>query len=355
MSADPPRRRRFGRFATLAGLCLTIGVMTTLVSYSVTLYRLFCQATGAGGYTQRAATASSTRSNREVTVSFLTNVAPGLPWRFRPMQDSVRVRLGEDALVFFEAENLSDRPIVGHATFNVTPETVGVYFSKIQCFCFTEERLEPHQKVEMPVSFFVDPRLATDPGTAEVHNITLSYTFFESLKPEGARDLARLSATPPDPEAGRRLFQNTCATCHAVERNKTGPLLSGIVGRKAGSASGFPYSAALAQADVVWSADALDKWLASPRQFIPGAAMPFSLPDAARRRAIIAYLKTLAPMDASKLGQAGGGPELRGSPRGTRPSWRAETWQGARVKPDAARYFSFGRLPPHIPIQERPA
>lgn len=299
MSADPSQRRRFGRFATIAGLCLAIGVMTTLVSYSVTLYRLFCQVTGAGGYTQRATTASSTQSDREVTVSFLTDVAPGLPWRFRPMQDSVRVRLGEDALVFFEAENLSDRPIVGHATFNVTPETVGIYFNKIQCFCFSEERLQPHQKAEMPVSFFVDPRLATDPGTTEVNNITLSYTFFESLKPAGAKDLARLGTAPPDAEAGRVLFQSTCGTCHALDRNRTGPLLSGIVGRKAGSVSGFPYSAALAQANVVWSVDALDAWLASPRQFIPGAAMPFSLPDAARRRDIIAYLKTLPATEAS--------------------------------------------------------
>ncbi len=289
----PPRRHR--KLATIAGLCLAIGVMTTLVTYSVTLYRLFCQVTGAGGYTQRADTGSDTQSAREVTVSFNTDVAPGLPWRFRPMQSSVRVHLGEDALVFFEAENLSDRAIVGHATFNVTPDKVGIYFKKIQCFCFTEERLGPHQKVEMPVTFFVDPEMGTDRGTTDVHDITLSYTFFESRQPEGAQDLARFENTAPDPEAGRKLFATACSTCHLPDRNKVGPSLDGVVGRKAGTAPGYPYSPALARADVVWNARTLDEWLAGPRQFIPGAAMPFSLPDAVRRRDIIAYLETLTP------------------------------------------------------------
>src|SRR5690348_12462951 len=104
---------RYRRLATLAGLCLAVGVMTTLVSYSVTLYRLFCQATGANGHPQRVATASTVETDRVVTVSFNTDVAPGLPWRFRPVQSSVKVHLGEDTLVFFEAENTSDRPIVG--------------------------------------------------------------------------------------------------------------------------------------------------------------------------------------------------------------------------------------------------
>jgi cytochrome c oxidase assembly protein Cox11 len=295
MSANPNPARRLGVFATVAGLCVAVGVMTTAVSYSVTLYRLFCQATGAFGTTERAASNDTTQSARTVTVSFNTDVAPGMPWRFVPVQHSVTVHLGEEALVFFEAENLSDHPIVGHATFNVTPDRVGLYFKKIQCFCFTEERLGPHQKVEMPVDFFVDPRMETDVDAKVVHDITLSYTFFESRQPEGAQDLARFENRPPDPVAGRTLFATVCSACHAADHNKVGPLLDGVVGRRAGSVPGYPYSAALAQADVTWDADTLDKWLAGPQHFIPGAQMPFSLPDAVRRRDVIAYLETLKP------------------------------------------------------------
>jgi cytochrome c oxidase assembly protein subunit 11 len=302
MLADPARSRRFRKLATVGGLCLAVGVMTTLVSYSVTLYRLFCEATGALGYTQRAASDTATQSARTVTVSFDTNVAPGMPWRFVPVQRSVTVHLGEEALVFFEAENLSDQPIVGHATFNVAPGKVGLYFKKIQCFCFTEERLGPHQKVEMPVDFFVDPRMDSDAGAKDVNDISLSYTFFESRKPEGAQDLARFENRPPDPAAGRTLFATVCSACHAPDQNKVGPLLDGVVGRRAGSVPGYPYSAALAQAGITWDADTLDKWLAGPQHFIPGAQMPFSLPDAVRRRDVIAYLETLKP--ARTTGQA---------------------------------------------------
>jgi len=286
---------RFRIVATVAGLCLAVGVMTTLVSYSVTLYRLFCQATGAGGYTQRAASDTAAASARAVTVSFNTDVAPGLPWRFEPVQRSVTVHLGQESLVFFEAENLSDHPIVGHATFNVTPDRVGLYFKKIQCFCFTEERLAPHQKVEMPVDFFVDPRMAADPDATEVNNIVLSYTFFESRQPDAAQDLARFDNRPPDPAAGRVLFATVCGACHALDRNKVGPKLQGVVGRRAGSVPGYPYSTALAQSGIAWDAASLDKWLAGPQHFIPGATMPFSLPDAVRRRDMIAYLETLTP------------------------------------------------------------
>lgn len=302
MSADPTRARRLRKFATVAGLCLAIGVMTTAVSYSVTLYRLFCQVTGAGGYTQRAASDDTTQSARTVTVSFNTDVAPGMPWRFVPVQRSVTIHLGEQALVFFEAENLSDHPIVGHATFNVTPDRVGLYFKKIQCFCFTEEQLGPHQKVEMPVDFFVDPRMEADAGADDVHDITLSYTFFESRKPEGARDLARFENRPPDPAAGRTLFATVCSACHTPDHNKVGPLLEGVVGRRAGSVPGYPYSAALAQSGITWNASTLDKWLAGPQHFVPGAQMPFSLPDAVRRRDVIAYLETLKAARAT--GQA---------------------------------------------------
>ena len=292
-SARTARRR--SKFAILAGLCLVIAVMTTLVSYSVTLYRLFCQVTGSGGYTSRAATDTAAESSRVVTVTFNTDVAPGMPWRFKPMQHAVRVHLGQEALVYFSAENLANSPVVGHATFNVTPEKIGAYFKKIQCFCFTEERLGAHAKVEMPVDFYVDPRLASDPSTTDVNDITLSYTFFLSHQPTGAANLARFDNAAPDPTAGRKLFATVCGACHTLDRNKVGPPLDGVVGRKAGSVPGYPYSAALAHSGIVWTATTLDKWLAGPRQFIPGATMPLSIPDTVRRRDIIAYLETLKP------------------------------------------------------------
>jgi len=186
-------RRHWPTYLLLGALLALMGGLT---AYSVTLYRLFCQVTGAGGTTQRVAAASTVETDRLVTVFFDTNTAPGLPWRFQPVQRQIHVHLGENALAFFTAENVSDTPIVGHATFNVTPEKAGPYFSKVQCFCFTEERLGAHQSVQMPVTFYVDPRLATDPNTEDVHEITLSYTFFRSARPEGAQDLARFIGAP---------------------------------------------------------------------------------------------------------------------------------------------------------------
>lgn len=205
--------------------CLVvIAIMIGLVAYSPTLYRLFCAATGFGGTTQRANSGSGTVSDRIVTVRFDSNVAPGVPWRFEPAQREVNVQLGEQQLVFFTAEDLGDQPIVGHATFNVTPATTGIYFNKIQCFCFDEERLNAHQKVDMPVVFFVDPALATDPETRGVDTITLSYTFFRSENPENAKDLTRFAvAGEPDPVRGERFFAERCAACHALGANKTGP------------------------------------------------------------------------------------------------------------------------------------
>lgn len=175
------------KLLTLGGILFLLGVMTTIVSYSVTIYRLFCSVTGALGTTGRvvADTAHVVAADK-VTVSFDTNIAPGMPWYFRPLQDSITVALGQESLVFFEAENLSDHAIVGHATFNVVPEQVGQYFKKIQCFCFTDLKLAAGAKAKMPVVFFVDPRLSHNPETRDIHQITLSYTFFPSLKPQGA-------------------------------------------------------------------------------------------------------------------------------------------------------------------------
>jgi cytochrome c oxidase assembly protein subunit 11 len=283
------RQKNRGVAAAVLGV---VGAMAGLTAYSPTLYRLFCAVTGYGGTTQRADSSPGEVSDRVVTVQFDTNVAKDMPWRFAPEQDKVKVHLGEQKLVFFSAENLSDQPVVGHATFNVAPPTTGAYFKKIQCFCFEEERLEPHQKVDMPVVFFVDPAIAADPTTAPVEAITLSYTFFRSLAPEKGEDLSRLAATSdPDPERGRRLVWDRCAACHNLSFNMAGPALGGIVGRKAGSAPGYAYSAALRQSDVTWSAESLDRWLADPRAFIPGTKMPVRVVDALDRRDVIAFLQ----------------------------------------------------------------
>ena len=297
--------RRIGTWATLIGLLAAVGIMVTLVSFSVTLYRLFCSATGALGTTQRATADTGPESSRVVTVKFLTSVAPGLPWRFRPVQENVRVHLGQDTLVFFESENLSDKPIVGHATFNVSPGKSGKYFKKIECFCFTEERLDPHQKVEMPVDFFVDPRLGTDRDTSDITEIDLSYEFFRSRRPAGAQNLARFESEPPDPVAGRKVFATVCADCHELNQSKVGPPLAGVFDRKAGTAPGYPYSAALAHSGITWTAANLDKWLAGPQAFVPGAEMPMSLPDSLRRRDVIAYLESLKAAPAPGSHQAG--------------------------------------------------
>src|SRR6266700_1379226 len=201
----PQRRKNLKTVIPAIGV---IVIMIGLVSYSPTLYRLFCAATGLGGTTQRAETDSGVVSSRMIKVRFDSNVAPGLPWRFEPAQREVKVHLGEQQLVYFTAENLSDQAIVGHATFMVTPETTGIYFNKVQCFCFDEERLNARQRVDMPVVFFVDPALASDPETRDVETITLSYTFFRSVNPDNAKDLFRFTATAePDAVHGQQLFR----------------------------------------------------------------------------------------------------------------------------------------------------
>jgi cytochrome c oxidase assembly protein subunit 11 len=285
-------RRRKNVMVMLPVLAV-IGVMIGLVAYSPTLYRLFCAATGFAGTTQRAESYSGAISERVVTVRFDSNVAPSLPWRFEPVQREVKVHLGDQHLVFFTAENLSDQAIVGHAAFNVTPLATGLYFKKIQCFCFDDERLDAHQKVDMPVVFFVDPALASDPEAHDVDTITLSYTFFGPVKGDDPKDLSRFIASgPPDPARGRQLFGERCAACHALDADKAGPRLGGVVGRKAGSAAGYNYSPALREAGLSWSAENLDRWLADPRKFIAEARMPVRVLDASARRDIISYLET---------------------------------------------------------------
>ncbi|HUN96257.1 MAG TPA: cytochrome c oxidase assembly protein [Bradyrhizobium sp.] len=283
---------RYRNLNVLVPCFIGLAIMCGLVAYSPELYRAFCGATGYGGTTQRAYTDPTTTSQQTVTVAFDANVAPGLPWRFEPEQRSVTVHLGEQKLALFSAENLSDKTTVGHATFNVTPPTSGIYFNKIQCFCFNEERLDPHQKVDMPVVFYVDSAFAKDSDMDHVDTITLSYTFGRSATPSEAKDLSRfLANAAPDAVHGQELFTQRCNACHALDRNLVGPMLGGVVGRPAGSAVGFNYSSALKNARLTWSVDKLDEWLAGPQKLVPGARMPVRVLDAPSRHDIIAYLQ----------------------------------------------------------------
>ena len=268
-----------------------LAAMVTLVSFSVPLYRLFCAATGYAGTTQRAVADTQNPLARTVTVRFDTSVADGLPWRFEPVQDAVKVHLGEEKLVFFRARNLSDHAIVAHATFNVTPVKSALYFNKIQCFCFSDERLEPGASVDMPVDFYVDPALAKDPNARDVDTITLSYTFFPAADPNDIENLSRFApGTPPSAARGAQRFAERCAACHALDHNKVGPMLGGVVGRRAGSVADYPYSPALKASEITWNAATLDRWLAGPRHFVPGAKMPVRVLDPGTRRDLIAYL-----------------------------------------------------------------
>lgn len=152
--------------------------MLGLTAASVPLYDLFCRVTGFGGTTQVAEAAPDQVTDHIVRVSFNADREPDLPWRFQPMQRHMDVRVGENHLAFYVAENRSDHPVVGRAVYNVTPHKIGGYFAKVHCFCFEEQLLQPGERIEMPVSFFVDPAMLDDESTEGVREITLSYTFF---------------------------------------------------------------------------------------------------------------------------------------------------------------------------------
>ena len=156
------------------------------------LYRLFCQVTGYGGTTQIAdkIIPAAAVVDRVVDVRFDANVNHKLPWRFEPVQKEIRVKVGEQTLAFYEATNISDKPLVGTATFNVTPYKAATHFSKIDCFCFTEQVLRPGQTVQMPVSFFIDPEIVKDKDADDLATITLSYTFFQDQDQSAAEELA---------------------------------------------------------------------------------------------------------------------------------------------------------------------
>lgn len=192
-AGDLKRRHRRVAFAAAA---VAIG-MVGLAYASVPLYRMFCQVTGFGGTTQRATKPADAVLDRTITVRFDANVAPGINWRFEPVVPSMTVKIGENGLAFYRATNRSDRPVVGTATFNVTPEQLGIYFNKLACFCFTEQRLEPGETIEMPVSFFVDPAVEKDEFARTLSHVTLSYTFYPVDEPH-----VGTTAAAPAPASG---------------------------------------------------------------------------------------------------------------------------------------------------------
>lgn len=177
-----------GRTAALAALL--VAAMVGLAFASVPLYRIFCQVTGLGGTTMRvdeaAAAAVRPVAGKSVSIRFDANVSRDLMWEFRPVQTQRTVPIGERNMAVYRARNISTRPLTGTATFNVTPVQAGRYFSKIQCFCFTEQLLQPGQDMQMPVLFYVDPAILDDPAVRDVTEITLSYTFYPVERPGSA-------------------------------------------------------------------------------------------------------------------------------------------------------------------------
>ena len=174
------RQRRNARVAT--GLAAVVVAMIGLSFASVPLYRLFCAATGYSGTTQRAAALpdQATTGTALITVRFNAETASDLGWDFRPLQDQVTVHPGEERVIAYRAVNRTSEKVTGTATFNVTPFKAGIYFDKLQCFCFTKQHLAPGESADLAVSFFVDPDILTDPNTRDVDTITLSYTMFRA-------------------------------------------------------------------------------------------------------------------------------------------------------------------------------
>jgi len=187
MPRDPNARMA----VKLAGVA---AVMVSLSFAAVPFYDWFCRVTGYGGTTNVAETASDEILDRTVTIRFDSNVEPGMPWEFKPVERQVTLRIGETGLAFYEAYNPTDRTVAGTASYNVAPDAAGYYFTKIDCFCFEQQVLAPGERVTMPVSFYVDPDMVTSRDASKVKHITLSYTFYETELPE---EQAALAAPAP--------------------------------------------------------------------------------------------------------------------------------------------------------------
>ncbi len=179
-----------GQNRTALYLFAVVATMASLSFAAVPFYDWFCRTTGFGGTTGVAETAPDTILDRTVKVRFDASTERGMPWEFHPVQREMTVRIGENVLAFYEAYNPSIRTVAGTASYNVTPDAAGGYFQKIACFCFTEQVLKPGERVQMPVSFFVDPEMLKDPEGQFVQEITLSYTFYETPLPETQAALA---------------------------------------------------------------------------------------------------------------------------------------------------------------------
>ncbi len=190
MTPTPDLSRTMRRTA-LACAGLAVG-MVGLAYASVPLYDLLCRVTGFDGTPIVRASNGSSVVDRTITVRFDANVSPGLPWRFAPETPEVKVRLGETTTVAYKVTNTGDRASAGIATYNVQPDLAGAYFSKLECFCFTEQTLQPGETLESAVVFYVDPRLAEDADVRDLHSITLSYTYFPS---RGGKPVAEATAS----------------------------------------------------------------------------------------------------------------------------------------------------------------
>src|SRR5262245_39387847 len=176
------------RHRAIALWCAVLVVGMVGASYAaVPLYRLFCQVTGYDGTPRRAAQPSGRMVEKTITVRFDGNVAPGVPWRFEPVQNTMTVKLGENAVATYRATNTSDRRIVASATYNILPEIAAPYFDKIQCFCFTEQTLGPGETAELSLNFFIDPEIVHDKDARGVTNVTVSYTFYP-VNPPGVAE-----------------------------------------------------------------------------------------------------------------------------------------------------------------------
>jgi cytochrome c oxidase assembly protein subunit 11 len=171
------------------GIAATVGVaaMVGLAYASVPLYALFCKVTGFGGTTQTASAAPGATSDTTVSVRFDANISSDLDWRFQPSQQTQTVKVGEQTLAHYEAVNNSSETVTGSAVFNVTPPEAGAYFNKIECFCFVQQTLKPGQRIDMPVSYFIDPEFLKDADTRGIREVTLSYTFYPATSATPAK------------------------------------------------------------------------------------------------------------------------------------------------------------------------